>query len=67
MRLYHLRHSRTRGTPDVRRPRHFLIYRQENDVTIVLRLLHDAMDLPSHLAEDVYSPLTPPDNSTTAR
>ena len=41
--------SQGRGRTDsgiVRRPRHFLIYRTETDVTVVGRVLHDAMDDP---------------------
>lgn len=42
---WHLAYSRTRspgGT--VHRPRHFLICRQDGDVLVIGRVLHDAMD-----------------------
>lgn len=48
--LYHLRHAR--GSPaSVRAPRHVLAFRIAGDTAIILRLLHDAMDLPSHLRD----------------
>lgn len=55
VRSWHLHLSRERGRTDsgiVRRPRHFLIYRTETDVTdvtVVGRVLHDAMELARHL------------------
>ncbi len=52
LQLYHFRHAR--GTPaHVRQPRHLLAFRIEGDVVIILRLLHEAMDLPSHLGDDI--------------
>lgn len=53
IRIYHLRHCRRAADgPPVRDPRHFLIYeRPSPDLVVVLRLLHDAMDLPTHLRE----------------
>ena len=49
--LYHLRHAR--GEPAiVQSPRHFLVCRIEGETAIILRLLHDAMDLPSRMADD---------------
>lgn len=49
--LYHLRHAR--GSPaDVRQPRHLIAFRIEGDVAIILRLLHETMDLPSQLHDD---------------
>jgi toxin ParE1/3/4 len=53
VRVYHLRHSRRHGpsTDRVARPRHFLIFRETADGLVVIRVLHDAMNLPSHLAE----------------
>lgn len=53
VRLYHLRHSRLR-TPSVRRvqrPRHVLVFRVEGDRVQILRILHDAMDLPERLQD----------------
>lgn len=32
----------------ITRPRHFVVYRQLDDVIHVMRSLHDAMDLPEH-------------------
>ena len=54
VRLYHLRGSRRDGDdrPAVASPRHFLVYRREDgDVVVLLRLLHDASDLPSRFTE----------------
>lgn len=49
--LYHLRHAR--GEPAiVQSPRHFLVCRIEGETAIILRMLHDAMDLPSRMADD---------------
>jgi len=52
-RTYHLWHSRNhvdKTLGRVRRPRHFLIYRFTDDNQIEIgRVLHDSMDLPSHL------------------
>ncbi|MES2443711.1 MAG: type II toxin-antitoxin system RelE/ParE family toxin [Pseudomonadota bacterium] len=47
-RVWHLRHSRI--SPDalegnVRRPRHFILYRQEGDRVLIGRVLHESMDL----------------------
>lgn len=52
VRSWHLRSSRERARTRggiVRRPRHFLIYRIEDRVIVVGRLLHDAMELARHL------------------
>ncbi|MGE6739375.1 type II toxin-antitoxin system RelE/ParE family toxin [Allorhizobium pseudoryzae] len=50
---YHLRHSRERArhaSGIVRRPRHFILYRQVvPDVIGVGRILHDAMEIERHL------------------
>jgi len=52
IRSWHLRLSRERARTEtgiVRRPRHFLIYRAENDLVVIGRVLHDAMELARHL------------------
>jgi toxin ParE1/3/4 len=53
VRLYHLRHSRERARTEdgiVQAPRHILAYRMvDSDIVVVLRVLHDAMDLARHL------------------
>jgi toxin ParE1/3/4 len=51
--LYHLRHSRHRlpRGQSVARPRHFLAFRIVDDGIVILRVLHDAMDLPEHLKD----------------
>jgi toxin ParE1/3/4 len=53
IRSYHLRSSRSRVAATsgiVRRPRHFLLYRQRPENMIeVVRVLHDARDLRGHL------------------
>lgn len=52
-RTWHLRLSRTHVVGDeVRRPRHLLLYRTEAGVMVIGRVLHDAMDLPSHVEPD---------------
>lgn len=48
--FYHLRHSRRRDfRARVGRPRHFLVFRLLEDALEVIRVLHDAMNLESHL------------------
>jgi len=45
----HLRQSRAHVTGDlVHEPRHFLIYRVDNGIVIIGRVLHDSMDLERH-------------------
>lgn len=47
---WHLAQSRTRSPGGmVHRPRHFLICRREDDLLVVGRVLHDAMELRRHL------------------
>jgi toxin ParE1/3/4 len=54
---YHLRHSRGRvGVDKVRRPRHLLVLRREPQRLVLLRVLHDAMDLIRHLDEPGSEP-----------
>ena len=56
VRSWHLHLSRERARTEtgiVRRPRHFLIYRTESDLTVVARVLHDAMELVRHLDPDL--------------
>ncbi|NLC37170.1 MAG: type II toxin-antitoxin system RelE/ParE family toxin [Alcaligenaceae bacterium] len=55
VRSWHLHLSRDRGRTAsgiVRRPRHFLIYRQESDVVAIGRALYDGMELSRHLTPD---------------
>jgi toxin ParE1/3/4 len=51
--LYHLRHSRRRSPHGrkVGRPRHLVVFRIVEGEIVVLRVLHDAMDLPAWLAD----------------
>ncbi|GHU08688.1 plasmid stabilization protein ParE [Betaproteobacteria bacterium] len=54
VRSWHLRMSRERAHSEigiVHRPRHFLIYRIENDMVLIGRILHDAMELTRHSAK----------------
>ncbi len=54
---WHLCLSRERARTDagiVRHPRHFLIYRTENDMTVIGRVLHDAMELARHLDPEAF-------------
>ncbi|MBS0297602.1 MAG: type II toxin-antitoxin system RelE/ParE family toxin [Proteobacteria bacterium] len=54
---YHLRHSRGRtGVEQVRRPRHLLVLRREPERLVLIRVLHDAMDLVRHLDEPGTEP-----------
>jgi len=53
--LYHLRHSRNRaaeGIGRIARPRHLVAFRVTATAIEVLRILHDAMDLPMHLPDE---------------
>ncbi|WP_206476473.1 type II toxin-antitoxin system RelE/ParE family toxin [Microbacterium sp. KRD172] len=50
LRTLHLRACRDEVSPAVRRiasPRHFVVYRQVGKVIQVVRLLHEAMDIPA--------------------
>lgn len=53
VRTYHLRHCRRRGAAvrgAVKAPRHLIVYLTPTpDLVVVLRVLHDAMDLDRHL------------------
>lgn len=53
IRLYHLRNSRKgNDRPQVSRPRHLLAYRRyDGDLVVVVRVLHDASDLPSRFQD----------------
>jgi toxin ParE1/3/4 len=52
VRSWHLRGSRYTAGDVVRRPRHFLIYRVEDDILVIGRVLHDTMELRRHVAVD---------------
>lgn len=55
VRSWHLCLSRERARTTgaiVHRPRHFLIYRPENAIIVIGRVLHDAMELARHLEGD---------------
>jgi len=51
--LYHTRHARPRVPPKQRiaRPRHLIVFRVFGDEVQILRVLHDAMDLPIRLED----------------
>ena len=51
--LYHTRHARLRTPANLRvsRPRHLIAFTIIGDEVRVLRVLHDAMDLPEHLKD----------------
>ena len=50
VRTWHLRLSRDRSTAEpVHQPRHFLIYKLDQDVVAIGRVLHDIMDLARHV------------------
>jgi toxin ParE1/3/4 len=48
---YHTRHARPRTSKRVGRPRHVIVFRIAGDRVIILRILHDAMDLPAWLQD----------------
>jgi toxin ParE1/3/4 len=53
VRSWHLRGSRGHTRAGiVRQPRHLLIYRVEDDMVIIGRILHDAMELRRHINTD---------------
>ena len=48
--VYHLRFSRKKPTgAGVEKPRHFFVFRVDEDILTVLRVLHDSMDLVAHM------------------
>lgn len=52
VRLWHLRQSRDHvpsGVEKVKTPRHVIVYRIDADVVIIGRILHEAMEMASHL------------------
>lgn len=51
--LYHSRHASRRipAAERVGRPRHIIVYRVAGDEVRILRVLHDAMDLPGRLQD----------------
>ena len=52
--VYHLALSRDRarsGLGIVKNPRHFVVYQVRAPLVVVLRLLHDAQDLPRHIPD----------------
>jgi plasmid stabilization system protein ParE len=49
IRLYHLRHSRSRTGDRISRPRHFLAFGEVGGELVIFRVLHDGMDLAQHL------------------
>lgn len=52
VRTYHLRHSRRRRSAAPTSPRHMIVYRlPAPDELLILRVLHDAMELTRHLPE----------------
>lgn len=55
VRSWHLRLSRERARTAAgiaRRPRHLLIYRMEDSLVVIGRVLHDAMELTLHLGSE---------------
>jgi len=50
LRLNHLRHSRLRPSAGQRiaRVRHFIVFREVDGGLVIVRVLHDAMDLQAH-------------------
>jgi plasmid stabilization system protein ParE len=52
--LFHLRHVRGQTPPGERiaNPRQFIVFRETEERLVVLRALHDSMDLPRQLGAD---------------
>jgi len=48
---YHTRHARPCTSRRVGRPRHVIVFRVAGDRAIILRILHDAMDIPAWLQD----------------
>ena len=56
IRLYHLRHSRKRAPVDgqmVRNPRHFVAYAVHDRDTVIVRVMHDQMEIVEQLKEEL--------------
>lgn len=54
IRIYHLKHSRSRAAVDgqiVKRPRHFIAYQVVEADTMIVRVLHDRMEIIRQLEE----------------
>ncbi len=49
--LLHLRLARKRGASP-KQPRHFILFRYDDERVYILRVLHDAMDIARHLSDD---------------
>lgn len=56
IRLYHLRHSRKRAVVDgqfVRSPRHFVAYAIREADVVIVRVLHDRMEIAQQMPESL--------------
>ena len=53
--IFHLRHvHQGDSSQSVRKPRHFIVFRRvQPDLVAIIRVLHDSMDLPSRLRDEV--------------
>jgi toxin ParE1/3/4 len=49
VRLFHLRHVRTRGMSP-KEPRHFIVFAFDDATLTILRVLHEAMDIAAHVS-----------------
>ena len=52
VRLYHIKHSKERAAVDgvsVKKPRHIIAYKIQDDRVLAVRLLFDRMDFSAHL------------------
>lgn len=57
IRLYHLRHSRTRAAMDgfvVKSPRHFVAYLHRDPDTLIVRVLHERMEIARQLGDTAH-------------
>ena len=54
-RIWHLRANRDRtGLPRVNTPRHMVVYRVDDGIVIIGRVLHDAMDISDHVGDEHF-------------
>ncbi len=55
IRMVHLRHFRSRakiGGKMVKKPRHFIVYCAVDEEIVILRILHERMEIEQHLGEE---------------
>lgn len=53
--LFHLRHARKRGDYP-KEARHFILFRYDDERLVILRVLHDSMDIDGHIGGEGEEP-----------